>query len=140
MDSCTPLIWHGGLPHLTSNSLFRIEPRIVLFWSLQNHGSSSSGESSGSAPAPLLAVSLFIPRTTTGRTVLVSGRSRITYHPVLDSPATRIIRFCARRWGPMHGVAIRKGHLFFTLCDGGLSISNVDHYFNSKIIAYISDQ
>ena len=59
---------------------------------------------------------------------------------VLDSPATRIIRFCAGRWGPMHGVAIRKGHLFFTLCDGGLSISNVDHYFNSKIIAYISDQ
>ncbi len=69
-----------------------------------------------------------------GRTVLVSGHSRITYHPVLDSPATRIISFCARRWGPMNGVAILKEHLFFTLCYGGLSISNDDHYFNSKLL------
>ena len=34
----------------------------------------------------------------------------------------------------MNGVAILKEHLFFTLCDGGLSISNDDHYFNSKLL------
>ena len=63
------------------------ESWITQFWNLQQHNLS------GSAPTPLLATSLLIPCRTNGP--YCSVRSRIMNHPViLESPATRIIRFC----------------------------------------------
>jgi hypothetical protein len=71
---------HFLIPRRTTDCTVLVAPEswIIQFWNLHHPVL---------PPAPLLAVSLLIPCTTTGRTVLVSGRSRITYHPVLDCSA-----------------------------------------------------